>query len=103
MLVRNDDADVIRALFLASYDYATEKRSDVLEVQGFPPQVRAVFSEFRPYSRKYPACPYYFKAADPRLQERLEDPSVWYACPYDGDATLIRPSNPSSSRKAPQK
>jgi hypothetical protein len=99
MLVRNDDAEVIRALFLASYDYAAEQGSDVLEVQGFPPQLRAVFSEFRPHSRKYPACPYYFKAADPRLQKDLEDPSAWYACPYDGDATLIRPSYPSSLGK----
>lgn len=96
MLVKNNDADVTRALLTACYKYAVREKSDVFEVQGFPPQLRSVFSEFRPHSRKYPACPYYFKAADPELQKQLEDPSAWYACPYDGDATLIRPSYSTS-------
>ncbi|HKW16995.1 MAG TPA: hypothetical protein VJO35_05755 [Terriglobales bacterium] len=100
MLVRSDNPEVIRALLVACYRHAVREGSDVLEVQGFPPQLRAVFSELRPYSRKFPACPYYFKAADPRLHKELENPSAWYACPYDGDATLIRPSYPSSSDKA---
>jgi hypothetical protein len=95
MIVRDDNPDVIRALLIASYEHAMIQETDVLEIQGFPRHLRAVFSEFRPHSRKYPACPYYFKAADPKLQKELENPAAWYACPYDGDATLIRPSYPS--------
>lgn len=98
ILVRANDPDLTRALLIASYELASRNGSDVLEVQGFPARLRAVFSEFRPYSRKYPACPYYFKAADPGLQRELGNSSSWYACPYDGDATLIRPSYSSISK-----
>ena len=52
MLVRNDNPEVIRALLIACYRHAIREGSDVLEVQGFPPQLRAVFSELRPYFSK---------------------------------------------------
>jgi hypothetical protein len=29
----------------------------------------------------------------------LSDGAAWYACPYDGDATLIRPSYSGVSQK----
>lgn len=94
MLVKNDNCEIIRLLLSACYEYAIKEGSDVLEAQGFPSQLREVFSESRPHSRRYPACPYYFKAADPELQKQLNDALAWYACPYDGDTTLIRPSYP---------
>jgi len=67
-----------------------------LEVQGFPSNIREVSHPWHPYRRKYPACPYNYKAADPVLHSELNNPAVWYACPYDGDATLVRASYPSS-------
>lgn len=97
MLVENDNCEIVRLLLSACYERAIKEGSDVLEAQGFPSQMREVFSESRPHSRRYPACPYYFKAADPELQKELDDATAWYACPYDGDTTLIRPSYPLES------
>jgi hypothetical protein len=97
LVARNDDPEVVRTLWIAAYDHAKDAGSDTLEVLGFPPAIRSVGAEWNPYRRKYPACPFYYKAADPEIQETLADGAVWYASPFDGDATLIRPSYSSSS------
>jgi hypothetical protein len=96
MLVREDESTVVEALLAAAYGQASCAGSDILEVMGFPENIRRVFAQSRPYQRRYPACPYYYKAADPELHKALSAASAWYASPYDGDATLIRPSFSSS-------
>lgn len=95
MIAKKDDPAVVRALFVAAYQHAQHAGSHVFEVQGFPSDIREICSKWRPYRRSYPACPYYYKAADPVLHKALADPMAWYACPFDGDATLIRPSYPT--------
>jgi hypothetical protein len=92
MLVRQDDPEVLRALLMAAFDHAKRSGSYILEVIGFPANVRRVFLEANPYSRKYPACPFYYKAAQPAMHQTLANGRVWYASPFDGDTTLIRPS-----------
>lgn len=96
-LVRQDEPEIVRALWAAAYESARLAGSDVLEVMGFPPGIRKVCAAWNPYVRKYPACPYYYKAADPALHAALADGGAWYATPFDGDATLIRPSYSSST------
>jgi hypothetical protein len=98
LVVRRDDPEVVKALWKAAYDYAHHTGSHILEVLGFPPSVRHVASQWNPYLRRYPACPFYYKAADPEVHKTLSDGALWYASPFDGDATLIRPSysNPAS-------
>jgi len=98
LLAREDEPDVIEALLAAAYDQAVHAGSHILEVMGFPESIRRVFVQSRPYQRRYPACPYYYKAADPTVHKALSDSAAWYACPYDGDATLIRASYASSRR-----
>ena len=95
-LVRQDEPRIVKALWAAAYEGAKLAGSDVLEVMGFPPAIRKVCTEWNPYLRKYPACPYYYKAADPEFHAALADGEAWYATPFDGDATLIRPSYSSS-------
>jgi hypothetical protein len=97
LIARQDDPAVVQALWAAAYEHAKAIGSDVLEMQGFPSNIREACSVRRPYSRKYPACPYYYRATDPVLHQELSVASAWYACPFDGDATLIRPSYSSST------
>jgi hypothetical protein len=97
MIAREDDEKVIESLWVAAYQYARRAGSDILEVQGFPTHIRATGFKWRPYQRKYPAHPYYFKAIDAKLHAELSHGEAWYACPFDGDATLIRPSYSKSA------
>jgi len=99
LIARQDDPAIVRALLAAAHGHAKQSGSHVLEMQGFPADIRRVCAEGNPYQRKYPACPYYYKAADPVLHKALSDGAAWYACPYDGDATLIRPSYSGVSQK----
>ena len=88
LLAAEDNPQVVRALIAAAY--ATAKRSDshVLEVMGFPAHIKQILMESNPYTRQYPSNPYFYKARDRALHERLSNSDVWYACPFDGDATL---------------
>jgi hypothetical protein len=96
MLAKQDDPEVLRALLMAAHDHAKRGGSYILEVLGFPSSVRQVCLQWNPYQRKYPACPFYYKAADPVLHKTLSDGMAWYATPFDGDTTLIRASFSSS-------
>lgn len=96
LVAKRDDPEVLRALWAAAYDVARQSGSHVLEVMGFPSGIRQLSAKWNPYRRKYPACPFYFKAADPALHKTLSDEAVWYASPFDGDATLVRPSYSTS-------
>src|SRR5258708_668152 len=89
-LMTNNDpaADIADCLLAASYASASNAGSDVLEVIGFPASVRDTLLKQKPYSRDYPLCPFFFKARERALQEKLASESVWYASPFDGDATL---------------
>ncbi len=80
---------MLEALFVAAYDQAKQAGSHVFEVVGFPAQLREVLQQWNPYERKFPACPFHFKAAAPELHQALLDQAIWYASPYDGDTTLM--------------
>lgn len=89
MLIKKDDPDVIRSLLIAAYEYAKELGSDVFEILGFPENIRKICLEGNPYTRKYPATPFYYKATDPNLHKAFLDSQAWYATPFDGDTTLM--------------
>jgi hypothetical protein len=99
LLVVGDDSEVVEALFVAGYQHADKAGSHILEVLGFPRSVQQVWMRWNPYKRKYPSSPFLFKAADPLLHSKIADGMTWYACLFDGDFTLIRPSySPSGHR-----
>jgi hypothetical protein len=89
MIAKNDDPATLNALCVAAYRHGKLIGSHVLEILGFPPSIRSVCSQSDPYLRKYPSCPFYYKAADPSLHQTLAEPSLWYASPFDGDTTLM--------------
>lgn len=88
LLVNQSDPRILDQLFAAALSSAKKAGSDVLEVMGFPDRIRQTLLRWKPYSRQYPSCPFFFKARSQALHERLTDKNEWYACPYDGDATL---------------
>ncbi|SPF40185.1 conserved hypothetical protein [Candidatus Sulfotelmatobacter kueseliae] len=100
MIVRQDDPAVVHALLVAAYEHAKNEGSEIFQIQGFTCDVREVFSDWAPYQRKFPAHPYFYKATDPVLHRVLGDPKAWYACPFDGDASLVRPSYSSCDSHA---
>jgi len=88
MLVKNNHPEILEQLFAAAASSAKNAECHVLEVMGFPRSVRQVLLRWKPYSRQYPACPFFFKARNRELHEKLMDERAWYACPFDGDSTL---------------
>jgi hypothetical protein len=89
MLAKQDDPRILTALLDAAYDQAERAGSHVFEILGFPENVRTLCSQWHPYERKYPACPFYYKASDDTLHKLLSDGLLWYATPFDGDTTLF--------------
>lgn len=88
IIARDDDPRVLTALWIAAYEDAKRAGSHTLEVFGFPRPIRQIGLQWHPYVRKYPACPFYYKAADPARHEMLKNGGFWYASPYDGDTTV---------------
>ncbi len=87
-LAVEDDPQVLKSLWIAAYRNANDAGSHVFEVLGFPPGIRRICEGWHPYVRRYPSCPFYYKAVSPALQKDLEDGMAWYACPFDGDTSL---------------
>ncbi len=92
MIAKDGDPAIMQTLLAASYRHAERAGSHILEVLGFPPSVRRIWADGRPYVRKYPTPLFAFKATDPILHKALSYAETWYASPFDGDLTLIRPS-----------
>lgn len=88
IIARRDEPRVLTALWIAAYEESKLAGSHTFEVLGFPPAIRQLGLQWHPYIRKYPACPFYYKAADAARHEMLKNGDVWYAGPYDGDTTV---------------
>jgi hypothetical protein len=88
LMIDESAPQVMDPLLAAIIRSAKDAGSHVLEVMGFPMEIREKFLQWKPYSRDYPACPYLYKARDPVLHQKLANENAWYACPFDGDATL---------------
>ncbi len=88
MLVLDDEGDVIDALLAAAFEHGRSLQAHVVELMGFPAAIRRRMLDGRPYVRRLPSWPYFYKARDDETARRLESAEAWYPCPYDGDASL---------------
>jgi len=88
LIALGDNAAVIDCLLVASADYAARHGSDLLEMSGFPRQVRARAAAAHPYVLGLGYWPYWFKAITPTLAPAVSVEQTWYGCPFDGDASL---------------
>jgi hypothetical protein len=88
LVALEDNENIVGELIASVYQNAKREGTHVLELMGFPGTIRNALAKCNPFSREYPACPFFFKARDKKLHEKLLDEKIWYASPFDGDATL---------------
>jgi hypothetical protein len=88
IFVEHDEPEIVDRLLLVAHEYAAGDGSHVLEVIGFPENIRQRFLQSRPYSRKLPNWTYFYRVLDEDLGRDLVGPDDWYASLFDGDATL---------------
>lgn len=89
LVAENDDPEVIDDLLWASYQQSRRDRVSVLELIGFPRAIRARVGRGNPFLRQLDAWPYLYRASSSGLQKALDSEQAWYACPYDGDDTIL--------------
>lgn len=89
LLVRDDDPTMIRALLLQAITAARMDGAHILEAGCIPTRHAAVFDDLRPFSRKLPTWPCFWKALDSPLTATLHQADAWNITPYDGDAALL--------------
>jgi hypothetical protein len=88
LIVVDGRSGVTAELFASAYELAKQEGSGVLEVLGFPEEIRQMCWSWKPFSRRYPAFPFYYKTNLTPLREQLTIGESWYATPFDGDTTL---------------
>ncbi|HEX6851061.1 MAG TPA: GNAT family N-acetyltransferase [Candidatus Polarisedimenticolaceae bacterium] len=89
LLVEHGDRAAVAALLAAAFHAAREEGAHVLEVIGYPEEIRAVFAESRPGSRVLGDCPFQWSVRSAEVAKELGTAPAWYATPYDGDAALL--------------
>jgi hypothetical protein len=89
ILVEQDDPGVTASLLEAAYWNAVTSGGHVFEVLGLPRNIRQILMCWKPYLRRNPNCPFFYKAIDQGLIRTLADENAWYAGPFDGDTTLM--------------
>jgi len=87
LMAEKDAPDLIDALLNAAFQQARTDGSHILELIGFPKQIRARFVDGRAYERQLSSWPFWYKAA-PDLLESLKCEDAWYGSSYDGDASI---------------
>ena len=89
LFVAGDDEAVVNALLCKAYALAKQTGCHVLEVIGLPAALRRQILHHRPFIRRMPTWPLYYKPGNDRLAGELEQEAAWYVTPYDGDTSLL--------------
>jgi hypothetical protein len=80
--------DLLPALLRAALERCGAENLCVLEHVGCGLPKMGSFDRFAPYRRQLPCWPFYYRAADPKIQAELTQPDVWDASTFDGDASF---------------
>jgi hypothetical protein len=89
LFVAADDEAVIDALLCKAYEFAKQTGCHVLEVIGLPAVLRRRILRHRPFTRRMPTWPLYYRPGKGRLAGELEQETAWYVTSYDGDTSLL--------------
>ncbi len=88
LFVEQDDKNIIDKLISEAYSRSKIKGSSILEMVGFPKNIRDRFKSNKPYSRIFPSWPFLYKAVNSKLKKDLKLEESWYASSFDGDASF---------------
>lgn len=88
LFVEEDDNNIIDKLISEAYSHSKTKGSSILEIVGFPKNIRDRFMLNKPYSRVFPNWPFLYKAVNGKLKKDLKLEESWYASSFDGDASF---------------
>ena len=89
LLIADDDGDVLDSLLAAAFEHARENGCHILELTGLPKCLRQRALVSRPFVRKMPTWPFYYKTDDEKLLHALTDGDAWYTSAFDGDTSLL--------------
>lgn len=89
LVVLGEAAEIVDALLFAARAAAAAEKFHILELIGFPSEIRRRALATNPLSRNLPVWPFLYKAKNSKLAEALGAPENWYASPYDGDAAIL--------------
>tara|TARA_Y100000996_G_scaffold377162_2_gene329026 strand:- start:1080 stop:2183 length:1104 start_codon:yes stop_codon:yes gene_type:complete len=88
LFVEKDDCNIIDKLISEAYKHVKINNSSVLEMVGFPKNIRDRFMVNKPYSRFFQNWPFLYKSVNKKLKRDLILEESWYASPFDGDASF---------------
>ena len=89
LFVENDDEMIVNDLLCAAYDFAVEKKYDILEWKGMPSQLRKIALQHWPLRRNILQWPLYYKIKSNEFLSKTISPNNWYVTPFDGDTTIV--------------
>jgi len=84
----DDSRDALLASVQRVLQRCRKDHVHMFETIGFQPNGSTVIQDMAPHARSLPGWLYFYKATDPELAKQLNDPSVWNASWFDGDASL---------------
>lgn len=84
----DDGTDAIMKMISHAAKRCRKEDIHVLEIIGFDSEKRSAAEEYSPYKRMLPSWPFFYKANDPVLADRLNAPGRWDPCMLDGDGSL---------------
>jgi len=84
----NGDNSLLAPLAAWGLEQCRANGIHMLETIGLSPEKQRILDQLEPYKRVLPSWLYFYKATNPKLAAKLEDPAVWDPTWFDGDASL---------------
>ncbi len=80
--------DLLAPMLAWALERCSREGIHMFEFIGFRPEKMRVINQFSPYVRQLPCWMYFYKAAHPKLADKLADPNAWDPSQFDSDASL---------------
>jgi len=84
----NNNHETYFNLLLHSIKESKKKDCHLFEIVGFNNEKREIMNSIKPFVRKNPFCPFYFKSNNSKLNEILLNKNSWDPSELDGDSII---------------